>query len=171
MGDCRVRSSSQMLSGPAGIAYSAYSITSSVLPLKHRMRRCATLPHTATGCNTSAAKLARMIESISFFEAILSAAAASGSLKQQHQPIPSSGHVLLQPFIHHYLYYLSICLSILVKKKHRCYCFAPISNSLSVFTCQHALQARLAPVNRVSCKSPGVRFCIGKPAPCPQNLG
>ena len=60
-----------MLSGPAGIAYSAYSITSSVLPLKHRMRRCATLPHTATGCNTSAAKLARMIESISFFEAIL----------------------------------------------------------------------------------------------------
>lgn len=126
MGDCRVRSSSQMLSGPAGIAYSAYSITSSVLPLKHRMRRCATLPHTATGCNTSAAKLARMIESISFFEAILSATAASSSLKQQDQPIPSSGHVLLQPFIHHYL---SICLSILVKKKHRCYCFAPISNS------------------------------------------
>ena len=80
MDSCRFPSCSQMLSCP-GLAY---SLTSSVLPLKPQDGTlCHILQHISS--KTCADDLNPTLR----FEAILSATAASGSLKQRHQPIPT----------------------------------------------------------------------------------
>ena len=111
MDSCRFPSCSQMLSRP-GLAY---SLTSSVLSQccrsNHRMGHCANLCHILQQISKTCAD---DLNPTLLFEAILSATAASGSLKQRHQPIPT---VVMESwtatiYISDHLLYLSVCQSI-----------------------------------------------------------